>query len=115
MRLRTLPFGIIVSDVVAGKDGCDGANDGEDGEAPDCGSVDVPDGGLGGLPEPGHRADSGPWVLIKPEVMVERDLKQTAQTPAVIFLLLNIINDDMLKINLQGINSILSLLIQELF
>ena len=77
MGLRTLPFGIVVSDVVAGKDGCDGANDGEDGEAPDCGSVDVPDGGLGGLPEPGHRADSGPWVLIKPEVVVERDLKQT--------------------------------------
>ena len=86
MRLRTLPFGIVVSDVVAGKDGCDGANDGEDGEAPGCGSVDVPDGGLGGLPEPGHRADSGPWVLIKPEVVVERDLKQTAQTPAAIFM-----------------------------
>ena len=86
MRLRTLPFGIVVSDVVAGKDGCDGANDGEDGEAPGCGSVDVPDGGLGGLPEPGHRADSGPWVLIKPEVVVERDLKQTAQTPAAILI-----------------------------
>ena len=84
MRLRTLPFGIVVSDVVAGKDGCDGANDGEDGEAPGCGRVDVPDGGLGGLPEPGHRADSGPWVLIKPEVVVERDLKQTAHTPAAI-------------------------------
>ena len=86
MRLRTLHFGIVVSDVVAGKDGCDGANDGENSDALGWGSMDVPIGGLGGLPEPGHRADSGPWVLNKPEAVVERDLKQTAQTPADIFL-----------------------------
>ena len=50
---------------------------------------DVPARGLGGLPEPKHRTESGPWVLRRPEAVVDFARRQTAQTAdAMLFIYL---------------------------
>ena len=44
---------------------------------PELGDVGNGAGGLGSLPDPGHLAVTGPWVLSRP-VMMENDLRHTA-------------------------------------
>ena len=60
IRLRTLPFGTTVNDVVDDVGGCDATDNDGGGETTGCESTEVPIDGLGGLPDPGHLADHGP-------------------------------------------------------
>ena len=76
MCLKTLPYGMVV---IAGEVAVEDEDD-------DVGAVGVKGvgipivGDLGGLPEPGHLADSGPWLLIKPVAVVEKDRRHVAHT-----------------------------------
>ena len=73
MCLRTLPYGMVV---IAGEVAVEDEDEDEDDDVGTVGVkiVGIPIvGDLGGLPEPGHLADSGPWLLIKPVAVVERD------------------------------------------
>ena len=58
-----------------------------------CNGIDVSDvgcnneltGGLGGLPDPGHLALTGPWVLMTPLAVVDSDLRHTPHVADAIF------------------------------
>ncbi len=42
-----------------------------------------PTDGLGGSPDPGHLCDTGPWVLIWPEAVVDGDRQRENMTSAI--------------------------------
>ena len=81
IRFSTLAFGICTS-AGNGGDGDGGAD--SDAAAGIAGMGDGVDdtgsgtGSLGGLPDPGHLAVTGPWILSRPPAVMETDLKQTA-------------------------------------
>ena len=80
MCLRTLPYGMVI---IAGEVAVMDEDEDEDDDVGTVGVkiVGIPIvGDLGGLPEPGHLADSGPWLLIKPVAVVERDRRHVAHT-----------------------------------
>ena len=83
MRLRTLPYGMVI---IAGEVAVEDEDEDDDVGTVGVESVGIPIvGDLGGLPEPGHLADSGPWLLIKPAAVVERDRRHVAHTVGMVF------------------------------
>ena len=93
----TLTIGICASigdgggDVDAGDAGDAGDVDSVAGGEPELGNVGNGAGGLGSLPDPGHLAVTGPWVLSRPVEMMENDLRHTAHVCDAIFVFLVII------------------------
>ena len=77
IRHNTLILGIVARAGVAseGDEEIKGEKPRGDGNGNDCVSFkgDLARGCRGSLPEPGHRAVNGPWTLIKPAELVDRD------------------------------------------
>ena len=81
-----LTLGICACTGDGGGDGDAGDVDSVAGGEPEPGDVGTAAGGLGSLPDPGHLAVTGPWVLSRPVEVVEKDLGHTAHVRDAIFL-----------------------------